>query len=116
MTHRKRFEAMVAIGDAELVNNNVFLLKKEFDLEAKTIKGLLTWWGVHRHFDHMVEHLSNLAPDKENRMVVVQYDIGAFDVNHDEQKMLSFNISDNNGKHIMNGGVLFQHGEMSFHT
>jgi len=118
--YRNRFNKMInSEKSATLANDNIYMVKytivKE-DYKQITISELVTAWGMHRHYDHMVEHLSNLAKDKVNTMVAVQYDIGAYDVNHDEQKMLYFAATDNDGKHIINGGVLFQHGKMSFHT
>ena len=96
--YRERFNKMINTeNSATLANDNIYMMKYSIvdeDYRQITIKELVTTWGLHRHFDRMIKHLSNMAPDKENRMVVVQYDIGAFDVNHSEQKMLSFNISD----------------------
>lgn len=118
--YRERFNKMInSENSATLANDNVYMMKYSIVKENYrqiTIKELITAWGLHRHFNHMIEHLSNLAPDKINTMVAVQYDIGAYDVNHDEQKMLYFAVTNNKGEHIINGGILFQHGQMSFHT
>lgn len=117
---RARFNKMInSEHSATLVNNNIYMVKYsiiEEDYRQITIRELVTAWGLQRHFDHMIEHLSNLATDKVNTMIVVQWNTGAFNVNHDEQKLLYFAVTDNDGKHIINGGVLFQHGEMNFHT
>ena len=53
---------------------------------------------------------------RKDRMVVVQYDTGSLDVNHDEQKLLYFTVSANDGTFVSNGGALFQHGKLTFHT
>lgn len=118
--YRERFNKMINTEHSTtLANDNIYMMKYsivEEDYKQITIRELVTAWGLHRHFDRMIEHLSNLAPDKINTMVTVQFDIGAYDVNHDEQKMLYFAVTNNEGEHIINGGVLFQHGQMSFHT
>lgn len=119
MDFKERMTQLIETGQAEQVKQNIYLFDY-FDIKNHynpiTIEELLTMWGVHRHFEHMLDHISSLTPDKETTSVAVQWDIGTLDTNHDEQKMLYFAIVADDNHLVMNGGVLFQHGLMSFHT
>ena len=122
MTYRDNIEALLKSDDsspAEIVKKNIYMTKYLIvneDYREITIMELMKVWGVQEHYDRMVEHLHRFAHDKINRMVVLQYDNGAYDANSTEQKLLYFAVTDNDGNHIINGGVLFQNGKMSFHT
>lgn len=122
MTYRDNIEALLTPDDnspAEIVKENIYMTKYSImneNYRQITISELMKIWDVQQHYDHMVDHLHRLAKDKENRMVVLQYDSGAYDANPDEQKLLYFEVTDNDGNHVINGGVLFQNGKMSFHT
>ena len=122
MTYRDNIEALLKSDDsspAEIVKENIYMTKYLIvneDYREITIMELMKVWGVQEHYDRMVDHLHRLAHDKTNRMVVLQYDNGAYDANPDEQKLLYFAVTDNDGNHIIDGGVLFQNGKMSFHT
>jgi len=122
MTYRDNIEALLKSDDsssAQVIKENIYMTKYLIvneDYREITIMELMKVWGVQEHYDHMVEHLQRLAHDKINRMVVLQYDNGAYDANPDEQKLLYFAVTDNDGHHIINGGVLFQNRKMTFHT
>lgn len=122
MTYRDNIEALLKSDDsspAEIVKENIYMTKyliANEDYREITIMELMKVWGVQEHYDRMVGHLQRLARDKTNRVVVLQYDNGAYDANPTEQKLLYFAVTDNDGNHIIDGGVLFQNAKMSFHT
>lgn len=119
MNFKERMTQLLELQQAEQVKRNIYLLDYiniKNNYTPITLEELLTVWGVHRYFDHMIEHLSTLAPNKETTSVLVQYDLGSLNVDHDEQKMLYFAIVADDDSLGMNGGVLFQYGKISFHT
>lgn len=126
MTFREQFEYNIKNEHGKKPNENVFFMTHPSHhngiMDSYTIEELLTTWGVHRHYDRVVERMIALTTDPDtkkphqDRMVVVQYDSGDLDVNHNEQKLLYYIVSHNDGTFVSNGGALFQHGELTFHT
>jgi len=117
---RDRFEQNVKDKLGVKYKNDVFLMLQETFhtgvYDTYTIEELLTLWGVHRHYDRLIERMDEYTQNHDDRMVIVAYDKGDFNVNHDEQKLLYFAVHDNHGAFISNGGALFQNGKLTFHT
>lgn len=100
-----------------------FLLenKNEDDPDKKwssiTVKQIVEIWGYGKHYDDTIEHLNNLVKRNPDEHILVHYDYGILEENHNFQKLLGWSIfNDRTREFGLVGGVLFYQGEMSFHT
>jgi len=82
-----------------------------------TVKQIVEIWGYSEHYEEMIEHLNNLVKRNPDEHLLVHYDNGTLEENHNAQKLLGWSIvNDRTRKFGLVGGVLFHQGEMSFHT
>jgi hypothetical protein len=85
--------------------------------EVISIKEIVDRWGYSQFFDEMIERFCRLIKNDPDEDIVVHYDIGGLEKEMSRQKLLGWSIYNNRtDKFGLVGGVLFQEGEMSFHT
>lgn len=82
-----------------------------------SIEEILDIWGYGSFYDEMVDNLYRHVKNDADERICVNYEMGAFNDNKEEQKLLEWNIYDERERKFgLTGGILFHNNEMSFHT
>lgn len=106
--------------EIEEVRPRVFLQKHVRRVnpdEILTIKEIMEAWGYGQFYDEMIDHFVRLIKNNTDEDILAHYDTGGLEKKMSSQKLLGWSIFDEKIKKFgLVGGVLFQEGEMSFHT
>ena len=87
------------------------------DYEEVSLKVILERWGYEHLYDDMIKLLWSKVKNHPTEHICVYYDNGSMDNRQTVQKLLGWDIFDEQTKrYVLVGGVLFHNGEMSFHT
>lgn len=88
--------------------------------KSVTLREILQRIGCEHHYDQLVEDCKwrtevDATPE---RFMIVQNDMNPREWTKDEksQRLLAFWLGTPEGERLINGGVLFWHGKMSYHT
>ena len=84
-----------------------------------TIREVMEKWGVLNKYNELIAQMVRKVENHPDELAVVEW-LGNDDnlvPNPEEQKMFNWGIFDaESGRTLIYGGVVFQYGEMSFHT
>lgn len=82
-----------------------------------TIREVMEKWGVTHLYQDLINNMVLRIENDPDMIAIVEWYGSDLTENHDEQRLLQWGLytSDIGGAGI-GGGVLFQYGEMSFHT
>ena len=82
-----------------------------------TIKEVMEKWGVGHLYRDLINIMVLKTENRPDMIAIVEWYGSDLTENHDEQRMLQWGLySSDTGDAGIGGGVLFQYGEMSFHT
>jgi len=82
-----------------------------------TIKEAMEKWGVGHLYNDLIESMVLRTKNHPDEIAIVEWYGTDLTKNPDEQRMLEWGLYDTEtGKSYISGGVMFQHGKMSFHT
>jgi hypothetical protein len=106
----------------EEIRKNIFLrkyliIKSGQEDKVLTLKEVLFIWGYESFFDEMIENFERKIKCNPNLSILVFHSTGELNENKKYQRMLEWNIYDENtGEYGLCGGTCFQNDEMTFHT
>jgi len=84
-----------------------------------TIREVMEKWGVLNKYDALIAQMVRRVENNPDEIAIVEW-LGNDDnltPNPEEQKMLNWGLFDaESGQTRIYGGVVFQYGEMTFHT
>ncbi|MCK4665989.1 hypothetical protein KAU33_04525 [Candidatus Dependentiae bacterium] len=82
-----------------------------------TIREVMEKWGVSHLYRDLINIMVSKTENDPDMIAIVEWYGNDLTENHDEQRMLQWGLySSYSGGAGLGGGVLFQYGEMSFHT
>lgn len=82
-----------------------------------SLKEILTIWGYESFYDEMIDRCIIRIQNNTRLNTCIYYDTGEFNNDHTHQKVLGFDIyNEETNSFSIVGGILFHNDEMSFHT
>lgn len=121
LKHDYLFDGIKTFEEIDDVDEHIYLCKVcvgDVDGEPAilTIREVLERIGYDHFYNSLIERMRRRMHD--GQVAVIESDIKVKDmVPSDEQKLLSFLIADaETGNNVINGGILFANGVMSYHT